>query len=75
MSAANCLIIKISSCEAKVNYESKLSNVCTILDGVVGMLNVTSYNCGTLPSQVPIRKMEHGSTTANINSLLFDTSN
>ena len=38
------------------------------------MLNVESYNHGTLPSQVPIRKMEHESI-AKINSLLIDCSN
>ena len=34
------------------------------------MLNVESYNYGTLPSQIPIWKMEHEST-AEINSLLL----
>ena len=31
-------------------------------------------DCDTLPSQVPVRKMEHEST-AEIHSLLFDSSN
>ena len=34
-----------------------------------GMLNIKSYNYGTLPSQVLIRKMEH-EMTAEISSLL-----
>ena len=36
---------------------------------LIEVLNVESYNYGTLPSQVPTRKMEHEST-AKINSLL-----
>ena len=41
-------------------------NACIRLDSVVGVLNVESYNYATLPSQVPIRKMEYGSTAKNI---------
>ena len=44
--------------------------VRTRLDSVVGVLNAKSYNYGTLPSQVPIGKMEHEST-AKINSPLL----
>ena len=44
-----------------------------VLDSVVGALNVESYNHGTLPSQVPIRKMDHEST-AKITSLLTEIS-
>ena len=70
MSVANCLLGKISSCEAKMNLESKLLNACTRVDSVVGMSNGKSYNCGTLPSQVPVWKMEQESK-AEINSLLL----
>ena len=35
-----------------------------------GLLNVESYSYGTLPSQVPIREMEHESTV-EISSLLL----
>ena len=45
-------------------------NTCTRLDSVVGVLNVDSYYHDTLPSQVPIWKMEHEST-AEMNSLLL----
>ena len=62
MSAINCLMRKISSCEAKVNYESKLLNAYTRLGSVVGASNRKYYNCGTLPSRVPVWKIEHGST-------------
>ena len=41
----------------------------TRLDSVMGVLNVESYNYSTLPSQVPISKMEHESI-AETNSLL-----
>ena len=54
LSAANCLMGNIGSFEAKMNYERKLLNACTRLDSVVGVLNVESYNYGTLLSQVPI---------------------
>ena len=47
-------------------------NACTRLDSVVGASNFKSYNCDTLPNQVPVRKMEHKST-AEINSLLLDS--
>ena len=43
MSAANCLMRKISFCEAKVNKKGKLLNTCTLLDSVVGVLNVESF--------------------------------
>ena len=36
--------------------------------------NVKCYDCDTLPSQVPVRKMKH-ENTAEINSFLFDSSN
>ena len=48
-------------------------NACTIirLDSVVRVLNGKFIcNCGTLPSQVPVWKVEHEST-AEINSLLL----
>ena len=70
VSVANCLMGNIDSCEAIMNSESKLLNVCTRLDSVVGALNVESYSYGTLLSQVPIWKMEHESTT-EIDSLLL----
>ena len=38
------------------------------------VLNVNSYNCGALPSRVPIRKMEHISIQQKMKSLLLDTS-
>ena len=60
--AANCLMGNIGSCEAKINQNSKLLNACARLDSVVGVLNVESYNYGSLPNQVPIWKMEHEST-------------
>ena len=44
-----------------MNWESTLLNACTRLDSVVGVLNVKSYNYGTLPTQVPIRKTGHES--------------
>ena len=66
---------KVSSCKVKVNKESKLLNACTSrLDSVVGVLNVKSYSCDTLPSQVLVRKMEHESTVG-VNSLLLNSSN
>ena len=49
-------------------------NSCTRLDSVVGVSNIKSYSCDTLPSQVPVRKMEHESTVET-SSLLLDTSN
>ena len=48
-------------------------NACSRLDSVGGVLNVESYNYGTLPSQVPIWQMEHGST-AEMHLLLFTES-
>ena len=59
VSASNCLMRTINSCEAKINKASKLLNTSTRDDSVVEVFDVTSYNCGT--SQVPIRKMEHQS--------------
>ena len=47
-------------------------NACTRLDSVVGVSNVKSYHCDTLPCQVPVRKMRHESTE-EINYLLLDS--
>ena len=58
----------------KMNYESKLLNACTWFDSVVGVSNVKSYNCDTLPSQVSLRKVEHESAVET-NSLLLASSN
>ena len=49
-------------------------NACTRLDSVVGVLNVGSYNCSNLPSQVPSCNMEYESTAENT-LLLLDTGN
>ena len=65
MSATDCLTRKISSCEAKVNQAGKMLNACIRLDSVVGVLNVESYKYGTLPSQIPIWKVEYISTAKN----------
>ena len=45
MSAANCLMGEISSCEAKMNMERKLLNACSKLDSVVGVSNVKYCPC------------------------------
>ena len=62
MSVTSCVMRKINSCEAKVNWEGKLLNAWTRLDSVVGVLSIESYNDGTLPSHVQTQKMEHGNT-------------
>ena len=38
----------------------------------MGVSSAKSYGCDTLPSQVPVRKMEH-ENTAEINSLFLDS--
>ena len=70
MSVANFLMGRSVLVEAKMNKESKLLNACTRLDNIMGVLNSESYNCGTLPSQIPVWKTEH-EITAEINSLLL----
>ena len=54
VSAANCLMGNIGFCEAKMNSKSMLLNASIRLDSVVRVLNVESYNYGTLASQVSI---------------------
>ena len=54
VSAANCLMGNIGSCEPKMNSESMLSNASIRLDSVVRVLNVEFYSYSTLASRVPI---------------------
>ena len=53
-----------------------LSSTALIADddvnGITAVSNAKSYNCDTVPYQVPVRKMEHEST-AEINPLLLDS--
>ena len=46
-------------------------NAYTRLDWIVGVLNVNSYNYGTLPTESSINMEDGNESTAEINSLLL----
>ena len=57
----------------KINVTPEKDNM-TSANQTPGVSSAKSYDCDTLLSQVPVRKMEHGSTV-EIRLLLLDSSN